>query len=1180
MSRISQITEMYLEEISEHLKKGRAVVMVGAGFSKNAVKTVVTNKHFLNWNELGDIFYKKIYGKTPERGQECYLDAVKLASIVESIFGRPILDQLLLEHLPDEEYEPGELHKKLLSLNWADVFTTNYDTLLERTRKFVPNRKYHTVLCMEDLVYSSCPRIVKLHGSFPSYRPFVISQEDYRKYPKDCAVFVNTVQQALIENIFCLIGFSGDDPNFLSWIGWIRDNLGSGYYSKIYLITMDKERRVENILLSSRNIVVVNLFELLKEGETSYQAGFQHFFDELEKRQKDSEKRKWIENTRGISLRRLKNAKEDREQEKILKELYDFWEWCRQNYPGWIIAPYKERSFLKKSLDDAERYGVWDFLEKFQTIPTADKNFPSWESFIQLHDWIRQVCLLPLTERMKQIYEEILETDKDSTERETLRLSLLTHYRKTGENEKFHKQDEILYKTQTLTAEQEKQYQCERAMFFLHQYEYEALDKELTEWPLTVGNFGYELMHIGLMWEVEQYKQGLDLLVNMLDSIRSVGEREENLKVMSQEVYTLNLLTRAIPQVKFLSLNTNQVRLSQRNRDEILKADSCDPEKEIELFGALLTYPKAPDCDPEKEIELFRALLMCPKTPENEEELLHISIQFINFLERTGNFMVISSKLDYEKELKIAIEHIIKRNFYWGAFLSIRTLDDHFIRQMAEIGSLYIENGIVERITKQFCSIWSLHIFSVVAATRLKEQRSRYLIWGDYLPIVLGGLVHRCRTDTKMCLLDLAGEMAGMQDNFEELPFLVKNIFCSLNGIFIVEYVEKLLEFIIKIRTVERIGKFLLLDFCDFMLYDMRLVRNDLLDAICKRIDCMSEEDRKQSSVMCVKAILYHLGTLGKKQEEQFALDVKDSIQKIEFSLDYYSYVLDIIKEDNGLEEVIKKWLLEKLGRLLTCVNSDSGECMFQIQLFDKIKRLFRQYEFLWNVEDVETVLKQLNELVVKKNSIKKNQYYFLLGNYYLVLIEMLQETGWSLLNKAFEKNEEMWNKQKCLKFMKEGIERKDISEKEHQILDGIYGTDEEYFVIAVCMFLKYLREDVDTWKKYIVDVELALSLVVWEQGVLSPFCIEVFRILVRKREKLNSEMDVGILRKVLDKVYDLEVKSDFFLVQKIYGTRLAYGCLSFIQEEPKIKECVERWKNYVLKEGIYSLIAKQWGIC
>ena len=48
------------------------------------------------------------------------------------------------------------------------------------------------------------------------------------------APFVNTVQQAMMENLVLLIGFSGDDPNFLHWSGWVRDNLGASA-PKIYL---------------------------------------------------------------------------------------------------------------------------------------------------------------------------------------------------------------------------------------------------------------------------------------------------------------------------------------------------------------------------------------------------------------------------------------------------------------------------------------------------------------------------------------------------------------------------------------------------------------------------------------------------------------------------------------------------------------------------------------------------------------------------------------------------------------------------------------------------------------------------------------------------------------------------------------------------------------------------------
>src|SRR5207249_2970550 len=121
----------------------------------------------------------------------------------------------------------------LLELPWADVFTTNYDTLLERTE--VPGRNYQIVSTPNELTTAFAPRIVKLHGSFHAQIPLIITEEDYRRYPRDFAAFVNSVQQSLLENAFVLLGFSGEDPNFLEWTGWIRDELGTKH-APMYLV--------------------------------------------------------------------------------------------------------------------------------------------------------------------------------------------------------------------------------------------------------------------------------------------------------------------------------------------------------------------------------------------------------------------------------------------------------------------------------------------------------------------------------------------------------------------------------------------------------------------------------------------------------------------------------------------------------------------------------------------------------------------------------------------------------------------------------------------------------------------------------------------------------------------------------------------------------------------------------
>jgi len=79
--------------------------------------------------------------------------------------------------------------------------------------------------------------IYKLHGNIRSDSTskygfdcdprchYIISQEDYDSYREKHEAFVSLMRIALLQDYFCLIGFSGDDPNFFSWISWVKDIL-------------------------------------------------------------------------------------------------------------------------------------------------------------------------------------------------------------------------------------------------------------------------------------------------------------------------------------------------------------------------------------------------------------------------------------------------------------------------------------------------------------------------------------------------------------------------------------------------------------------------------------------------------------------------------------------------------------------------------------------------------------------------------------------------------------------------------------------------------------------------------------------------------------------------------------------------------------------------------------------
>ena len=105
--------------------------------------------------------------------------------------------------------------------------------------------------------------IIKLHGTLRSnntdefgfdrdiHKQYVIAKEDYKTYPLKHEAFTQLMRISLLQESFVLIGFSGVDPNFISWISWVREILERKDITdkyKIYLIdvsddivTLDRE---------------------------------------------------------------------------------------------------------------------------------------------------------------------------------------------------------------------------------------------------------------------------------------------------------------------------------------------------------------------------------------------------------------------------------------------------------------------------------------------------------------------------------------------------------------------------------------------------------------------------------------------------------------------------------------------------------------------------------------------------------------------------------------------------------------------------------------------------------------------------------------------------------------------------------------------------------------------------
>lgn len=383
--------EVHLLAIRKALANRNAAVMIGAGFSRNADG----GENLATWRQLSEVLAAEL---EPERQPGMFSPAgtSQLAEQYSRVFSPSHLEQLIKRCVPDDQVTPGTLHTALLKLPWAEVFTTNYDTLLERAADKLFEVSYFTVCAREDIPQSKVwnrRRIVKLHGSFPSHRPFILTEEHYRTYPEKFAPFVNLVRQSLLENVFCLIGYSGDDPNFLHWLGWVRDMLDK-HALPVYLFVAEEPTLGERKLYEARGVVPVTLPLALNGDRKDYQARYCQLFDELKRPLSDSP----LDWGNYPHATEIKHGKSKDDFAWFLNQLPALSEY-RRTYPGWLVAPSKVRNRFRPAANWLQAHLHQASVREFLASSPAQLVL----AVIELYSWIQQVMLGPVDDNLAAI---------------------------------------------------------------------------------------------------------------------------------------------------------------------------------------------------------------------------------------------------------------------------------------------------------------------------------------------------------------------------------------------------------------------------------------------------------------------------------------------------------------------------------------------------------------------------------------------------------------------------------------------------------------------------------------------------------------------------------------------------------------------------------------------------------
>jgi hypothetical protein len=966
--------QSYLSEIAERLWTSHASIMIGAGFSKNAINTINPTKQPPNWWQLGDIFYEKLYKKKPENEIK-YASLLKLAEEFEVAFGRPALEHFIAKNIADNEYEPSILHQRLMELPWTDVFTTNYDTLLERSCKDVISRRYDIVVNKNDLVYSNKPRIIKLHGSLPSERPFIITEEDYRNYPRQFAPFVNTVQQSLLENTLCLLGFSGDDPNFLQWLGWINDNIGKNNAPKIYLVGVLNLSESQKKLLNNKNIIVVDLSPC-NQINGDHGKGLEVFIEYLASQRQKRENLNWPLSS---DLKNLKSTGENVNYGLLI----DDWQVCRKKYPNWVILPQEQRDKLWAYTEHhSYNISVFEHLNEFDDL-----------KYIYELNWRLEKCLFPIWNDMVPYFQKVLDQynffpQEISESREInldekkndiewpkyrnywvqLTLSLLRFYREENFDEKWNETHNIINSVeQKLSADQLSQFYFEQVLRTLFKLKHNEAKKLLDEWPQNNTSVFWSSKRAMLLSEFGQLTEAVNILESCLLEIR----KKLNLSPIEDDYTWVSLESYVMLQLRMVQDN---IRWSKKVYEE---SSDTKHEEYNERWNDLLQYK----CDPWGEQRYFDLMLQQRYSPKNSTSINNefeigkstrsftvggvskdfvVAYTFLRYIEELSIPLSLSSVNLSVKTISGLLERIRFVSPQWGIAILNRSREEKIIdivfgrEQMLKLSYSMIDSYIEEYIK----------LFYELLPERKTNPIAKAFI--NKVPYILSRLCTKCSDSSKLDIYKLYLQLNIQELNLSKSEKLISNLVNSSSDEVLHKAAEILLD--VPLLNPERAISYALKEPFDFIQPNKikinNKVKNEIFDFL---IDKVTKNDGFRENAIKRLFFLYESNQLNKLQTKKVFTTIWDHIDEEsgfpkKTSFFHFAFIKWYQPTGINAEEMYKKYIIENnfniQGLLIEAgIGMSGGGDRYAEELLYGSQSINNEIGVIWNDDELNSIL-------------------------------------------------------------------------------------------------------------------------------------------------------------------------------------------------------------------------------
>lgn len=938
--------KQHLEIIAGRLWGGHASLFVGAGFSKNA-KRLPGASIPPNWNELGDLFFRKARKQKPTSKAREYANVLRLAEEVECVSGRKVLSSLIQDSINDDKLEPSDLHIQLLSLPWRDVFTTNYDTLLERTAAILNKkgeRVYSIISNDQEIGIKSPPFLMKLHGDINRTDSIVITEEDYRKYPNSHQAMISCIQHTIMMETLVLIGFSGNDPNFIQWLGWVKDALSENQ-RKVYLLTVDDISESMVKTFERKHVIVVDLKDFAGKGakvQENIGVAIQYLNESHRKREEEGRlyKNKVLEWGR--------TTIHDEDLDITLKR----WKKDRASYPGWLVMPRDKRE-------------LWARVEGF-VLPKTKLNLlkaPDDILFLDLFNWRIEKSLFPIDNNWEPIYLSVLDKYNPFERRArrdvkeawaNLKLGLLRLYRQEKWISKWDSLNEELSSVKEhLSSEHRCRMAYEQALMDIYRNDFTHLKETLNDWPKQRKDPYWDVRRGALWAEYLSLDHGTKITKRAFDVICERLETAENEQDRyywgSRKVHAhtvLNCMAQAnYSENKAVADEARKTWLELRPYDDIWY--------EREFFDASLRPIELAAQVRTKEASFTLGHFRTSTKMDGNSKDYRIAYAFFLFYEETAFPIHLPYLNTIEKTtLKKALSIMVYCSPFIAETWLLRSGDSKIV------SSVFNRRYLDRMPFKDVAATYERYLgyFENILKMDEDDQVSSWVIvFRNILPEILSRLCMKASFEARERTFHLLNQVFGSRNlmQYEGMDTLLSSLLLSLSK----SQIEKLLPVFLQMNTaVDRLGEFrlepiyYLKDPCNYLV----TVPSGLAEILFER---MGQNEVVDKLLIYRLLFLQRAGVLNPQEQERLTALLWTKTDQYGFpkgtAFAKFFFLTQPHPDNVNPQSLLKSYFasnkLPRIGRG-TPINIYSG----QIPLLNEIKGTFNEdVEFTWDANMV-----------------------------------------------------------------------------------------------------------------------------------------------------------------------------------------------------------------------------------